>query len=89
MNISKLQSLTHLLFSLQTIGKIMIPLHAAVKLPDENDRCFYEYALCPETKILITRNKKHCFISLYIITLRVILFVKITHEQTLIFFLLS
>ena len=46
------------LFSLQTIGKIMIPLHTGVKLPDENDRCFYECALCSETKILITGNKK-------------------------------
>lgn len=52
-------AVNELLLSLQTLGKTIIPLHTAVKLPDENDRCFYECALSSETKILITGNKKH------------------------------
>lgn len=53
------QVIETLLLSIKNLGKLIIPIHTAVKLIDEKDRCFYECALATESKILITGNKKH------------------------------
>lgn len=48
-----------LLLSMQTLGKLVVPEHTDIKLPDEYDRCFYECARSSITKVLVTGNKKH------------------------------
>lgn len=48
-----------LLQSLKDLGNLIIPIHTAIKVIDEKDRCFYECSLATESRILITGNKKH------------------------------
>ena len=43
----------------KTLGRPVIAPRSKIKLPDENDRCFYECALMAKSNILVTGNARH------------------------------